>query len=139
MPALSFGTSVTAQSPPNQIGVFRTGQGATNPYPKIGPLVISEIMYHPTNVGLNDNIVEEFIELHNPTIAAVPLYDPAYPTNTWRLRGGADFNFPPGTSIAPGGYLIVVSFPPTNSPALTTFRNRYGTNSVLVGPYSGNL
>jgi len=101
--------------------------------------VISEIMYHPTNVGANPNLIEEFIELHNPTVAAVPLYDPAYPTNTWRLRGGADFDFPPGTTIGPGGYLIVVGFDPTNGPALTTFRNRYGTNSVLVGPYNGNL
>jgi hypothetical protein len=140
MPSLSLGTSVTAQSPTNQIDVFRTGAGAANPYPKVGPVVISEIMYHPTNVGLNDNLIEEFIELHNPTAAAVPLYDPPYPTNTWRLRGGADFNFPPGASIDPGGYLLVVSFDPTNNPsALTTFRNRYGTNSVLVGPYTGKL
>src|SRR5207249_788583 len=51
MSALSFGTAVTAQSPTNQITIFRTGQGATNPYPKVGPIVITEIMYHPPNLG----------------------------------------------------------------------------------------
>jgi hypothetical protein len=140
MSALSLGTSVTAQSPTNQITVFRTGQGATNPYPKIGPIVISEIMYHPPDIGTNDNLVEEFVELQNMSGSPAPLYDPAFPTNTWRLRGGVDFNFPPNRSIAPGGYLLVVSFDPsTNGASLSTFRARYGTNYVMVGPYSGKL
>lgn len=142
MRALSFGTSVTKDSPPSQITTFRTGQGATNPYPKVGPLVISEIMYHPPDISTNDNLVDEFVEIYNPTPATVPLYDPAAPTNRWRLRDGVDFNFPPGRSIPPGSYLLVVSFDPTNNPsALASFRARYpaSTNSALVGPYSGKL
>jgi len=140
MSALSLGTSVTRESPPNQITTFRTGQGAPNPYPLVGPLVISEIMYHPPAIDTNDNLVHEFVEIHNPTASTVPLYDPLAPTNSWRLRDGVDFDFPPAMSIAPGGYLLVVSFNPANNPsALATFRSRYGSNSVLVGPYNGKL
>jgi hypothetical protein len=50
MSALSFGTGITAGSPPAQITIFRTGTGAANPYPKVGPIIISEVMYHPRGV-----------------------------------------------------------------------------------------
>jgi hypothetical protein len=140
MSALSFGTSVTAQSPTNQITVFRTGQGATNPYPKVGPVVISEIMYHPPDIGTNDNVIEEFIELHNPGPGLVLLYDPAHPTNTWRLRDAVDFDFPQNTSIPAGGYVLVVSFDPYSNPSeLAQFQMKYGSNSTVLGPYSGKL
>ena len=120
---------------------FRAGMGASNAYPIVGPVLITEIMYHPPDLaGAQDNVGDEYVELHNPTANAVALYDPAYPTNTWRLRDAVDFDFPPNTVIAPGGYLIVVSFDPaTNAPALALFRSHYGANSVLAGPYSGKL
>lgn len=138
--ALSFGTTVTAQSPPDQITLFRTGAGAANPYPKVGPIVISEIMYHPPDIGTNDNVLEEFIELRNTGTEVVPLFDPAYPTNGWRLRDAVGFQFNSTHSIAPGGHLLVVSFDPVaDASARATFQAKYGTNSVLVGPYSGKL
>lgn len=145
MSALSFGTAVNAQSPTNQITVFRTGAGAANPYPKVGPVVISEIAYRPPpvvvpGVSTNDNVIDEFIELHNFSVTDVPLYDPGHPTNTWRLRDAVDFEFAPYTVLPAGGYLLVVSFDPINDLAgRTTFQARYGTNSVLVGPYRGKL
>jgi len=140
MGALSFGTAVTAQSPPAQIIVFRTGAGAPNPYPKVGPVVISEIMYHPPDIGTNDNAVEEFIELRNPGTEVVPLFDPAYPTNGWRLRDAVSFQFNSTHTIAPGGHLLVVGFDPvTDAASRAIFQARYGTNSVLVGPYGGKL
>src|SRR6185436_17461806 len=86
------------------------------------------------------NGVEEFIELYNSGTTLAPLYDPGAPTNTWRLRDAVDYNFPLNTSIAPGGYLLVVSFDPaTNLAAKAQFQARYGSNSVLYGPYSGKL
>jgi lamin tail-like protein/CotH protein len=119
---------------------FRLGTGAGNAYPIVGPIVITEIMYHPPDIGTQDNVGHEYIELYNVTSNSVALYDPASPTNTWRLRDAVDFNFPPNTTIAPGGYLIVVSFDPaTNAPALNSFRIQYGTNFTLTGPYSGKL
>lgn len=140
MSALTFGTSVTAQSPTNQLSVFRTGAGAVNASPKVGPVIISEIMYHPPDVGTNDNVIEEFIELRNTGASTVVLYDPVYPTNGWRLRDAVAFQFNSTHSLAAGGSMILVSFDPvTNLTALAQFRAKYGSNLFLVGPYSGKL
>ena len=120
---------------------FRNGTGASNAYPIVGPVVITEVMYHPPDIGgVQDNIGHEFIELYNLTAGPVALYDPAHPTNTWRLRDAVDFDFPQDTVIPPGGYVLVVSFDPaTNTAALNSFQAVYGTNSILYGPYSGKL
>ena len=121
---------------------FRTGTGLPNAYPAVGPVVISEIMYHPPDVGTNDNQRDEFIELHNITTAPVMLYDAAYPTNVWHLRNAVDFDFPLFTVLPAGGYLLVVSFDPVLDPvSLAAFRATYalGTNAVILGPYLGKL
>ncbi len=127
---------------PGSVEEFRLGTGATNAYPKVGPVVISEIMYHPPDLTTNDNTRDEFIELHNITTSPVQLFDPAHSTNAWHIRDAVDFNFPAGTSISAGGYLLVVSFDPVNNTAaLEAFRDAYhlSTNVPVVGPYSGKL
>jgi hypothetical protein len=88
---------------PASLAQFRTGAGAVNSYPFVGPVVISEIMYHPPNLGTNLPDAEEFIELQNISGATVALYDPAHATNSWRLAGGISFNFAPNQTIPPGG------------------------------------
>jgi hypothetical protein len=129
---------------------FRSGTGAQNAYPKMGPLVISEIMYHPPDVGTSnvDNSIDEYVEIFNLTTATVPLYDPVvYPfadgrTNTWRLRGVVDFNFPQNVTLAPGAYLLVVNFDPVTNPTqLAAFRSTYGVppTAAVFGPYEGKL
>ena len=138
--SLTLGTAVTAQSPTNKLGLFRTGAGAANAYPRVGPVVITEIMYRPPPIGTNDDTANEFIELHNISGAAVPLFDPAHPTNGWRLRDAVSFDFNANHTLSPGGFLLVVGFDPaTNSAALAVFRAKYGTNGVLLGPWSGKL
>lgn len=140
MQALSFGTDVTAMSPTNQIDLFRTGRGAPNAAPRVAPVVLSEIMYHPLVFGTNDSARDEFVELHNPGFSTVPLYDPYHPTNGWRLRGGVDFDFNTSHSLAPGEFLLLVSFDPaTDTAAVAAFRTAYGTNGTLVGPFRGRL
>jgi hypothetical protein len=137
MSARSFGVD-----DPGNLEEFRTGTGIGNPYPRIGPVVISEVMYHPPDLSTNDNTRDEFIELRNITTAPVPLYDPANPANTWRLRDAVNFDFPPGTVIEPGDSLVVVSFDPVNNPVvLAEFQARYNvaTGTAIVGPYSGKL
>lgn len=130
---------------PANVAQFRTGTGKTNAYPKVGSIIISEIMYHPPDiivpgVSTNDNAVEEFVELRNTSASTVALYDPAYPTNGWRLRDAVDFRFNSLHSIPAGGHVIVVGFDPqTNLTALAQFRARYGSNLFLVGPFSGKL
>ncbi|HMJ89161.1 MAG TPA: lamin tail domain-containing protein, partial [Candidatus Acidoferrum sp.] len=63
---------------PGSVAEFRLGTGKTNAYPRVGPIVISEVMYHPPEIGTNDNTRDEFVELRNITTAAVPLYDVSF-------------------------------------------------------------
>jgi hypothetical protein len=140
MSSLTLGTAVTAQSPPSQLSLFRTGTGAPNSYARVGPVVISEIMHYPPPIGTNDNLQDEFIELHNISGAAVPLFDTLHPTNGWRLRSAVDFDFNTTHTIPAGGYLLVVGFDPvTNATALAAFRTKYGATCAVVGPWSGKL
>ncbi|HWQ91130.1 MAG TPA: lamin tail domain-containing protein, partial [Clostridia bacterium] len=116
--------------------------GSANAGPKIGPVVINEIMYAPPPFGLNANHLGEFIELKNITAQPVPLFDPAHPTNTWRLGGGMEFTFPPGVVVEPGALLVVVGFDPVYDPAmLNWFRSYYqvASDASIYGPFEGNL
>ena len=118
---------------------------AANGSPRVGPLVITEVNYHPENPSaaalaidptLGDNDLE-FVEIYNPTATAVDLTD-------WRLRGEADFDFAPGASITAGAVLVVVPFDledSLNEAKRDAFRAHYGldADAPLVGGFSGNL
>ncbi|MBN1671665.1 MAG: lamin tail domain-containing protein [Kiritimatiellae bacterium] len=104
--------------------------GAANAPPRVGPVVINEIMYHPVDGAL------EFVELYNISDGAVDLYDPAWPTNGWRLSAAIDYTFPAGTSIGARDCVLVV---PTNE---TAFRAAYPgvpADVAVFGPYTGRL
>lgn len=138
----SVGVDFTAMSTrtfgvdnPATTNEFEVGRGKTNAYPKVGPVVINEIMYHP----LNTNDVLEYVELHNILATPVPLYDTSHPQNTWRVRQGIDFNFPTNIAIPGGGFLVLVNFSPDDLAARAEFEAVYGTGMTLVGPYSGSL
>lgn len=145
MTATSFGVD-----DPLTIPEFRTGTGLTNPFPRVGPIVINEIMFAPpTNTYLNtnglpitgQNPAEEYIELRNISPTNVLMFDPLFPTNRWRLQTAVSFVFPL-TNIAPNQFAIIVGFDPvTNITALTNFLARYniGTNAFLLGPWTGRL
>jgi hypothetical protein len=127
---------------PSTVTQFRTGTGAANAYPRVGPVVLNEVMFHPPDLGTNDNTVDEYVELHNLTTNTIALYDPAYPTNTWRLRGGIDFEFPGSVTLASRAFVLVVSFNPiTNAAALNAFRAAYSIPATIpiFGPYRGKL
>jgi hypothetical protein len=138
---VSFGRYTNSQT-----NVFFTLQsavtlGTNNAYPRVGPIVISEIMYHPPDTNGVDNDLDEFIEIQNITGTNIPLFDPGAVTNTWRLRNAVDFDFPTNQTLPAGERLLVVGFNPTNTAQLATFRSRYGiSNSVPVfGPWDGKL
>jgi len=103
--------------------------GLPNSAPKIGPVILSEIMYHPPANG------DEFIELKNTTADDVLLYDPLNPANGWQFTNGIEFAFSEGDVVPADGYALVVGGDPE------AFRAKYGIpDSVpIYGPYGGNL
>ncbi|MCH2129306.1 MAG: lamin tail domain-containing protein [Pirellulaceae bacterium] len=119
--------------------------GSINAMPRVGPVVISEVNYHPAAPSLaalafypsmTDNDLE-FVEVFNPMALPVDLSD-------WRIRGNNDFDFTGGTILPPGESLIVTSFDPdspTNTARRDAFRAHYGidTSVILVGGFSGQL
>jgi hypothetical protein len=113
-----------------------------NAGPLVGPLVISEIMFRPPElVNGSDNQDDEFIELRNISGTNVLLFDPSLPANTWRLRGGADFEFPSGRTLGASSNLLVVSFDTTNVVKLAALRAKYSiaASVQIFGPYRGKL
>ena len=95
-------------------------RNAANAPPLEAAIVVNEIMPDPASDHQNG----QFIELHNRGASAVAL-------EGWKLRGAAEFDFAPGTSIPGGGYLVVgrdVRFLQTIYPQAT-----------VVGPWSGGL
>ncbi|MFN0130342.1 MAG: lamin tail domain-containing protein [Verrucomicrobiales bacterium] len=95
---------------------------------RVGPVVVSEIMYNP---AVDPDAGLEFIEVHNAGSATVDLAH-------WRLRGEADYDFGAG-NLAPGSVLVLVGFDPsTDLAARDAFLAAYPTASapVLRGPWS---
>jgi hypothetical protein len=84
-----------------------------------GFVVINEIMYHSAVEGAG------FVEIHNihPTVT--------FDLSNWRLDG-ADFVFPEGSIILPGGFLIAAS-------DVNVFASTYGSAIPVAGQYFGNL
>lgn len=149
---VSLGRYVNSQGREEMVLQSAKTLGFQNAGPRIGPVVISKIMYHPPDLsGGVDNVVDEFIELRNITAANVPLwclyvneqgYGMAAATNTWRLEDAVNYSFPQNLSLAPNGRLMVVGFDPITNPAqLDAFRARYSLpNDIpILGPWQGKL
>src|SRR5690606_39228984 len=107
--ALSFGSGPNPQT----LEQFRSGTGAANSPPRVGPVVINEIMYNPGSApDGSDNTADEYIEIVNISNQPAPFYDPEHPENRWRFQGGLSFDFPAAVTLAPSEYALIVSFDP---------------------------
>jgi hypothetical protein len=111
---------------------------AANAYPKVGPVVFSEIMYHPDwpAGGSFANNEYEYLELYNPTASAVTLYDAAE-GEPWKFTAGIEYTFPglpDAVTIPPGGKILVVK-----NPAAFTWRYPGVSSTIIFGPYDGKL
>ncbi len=97
--------------------------GTNNSGMKPASVVINEIMYDPVSGDADD----EYVELHNRSTNTVSL-------TGWRLRDGVSYDFPDGTSMSPGSFLVVAR----NAARL---RTNYAQLNILncVGNYSGSL
>ncbi len=138
----SFGRHLTSTGEEQFVAQSSRTLGATNTGPRVGPIVINEIHYHPAEFADgSDNSDDEFIELLNISGASVALYDAISPANTWRLSGGVDFTFPMNVTLSSGEFALLVNFNPANAPQLAAFRARFGVAAgvQIFGPYSGQL
>jgi hypothetical protein len=138
---VSFGRHVDSLGREHFVAQAATSFGQPNTGPRIGPVIISEIMFQPPSHPLYNDTLHEFVELRNLSAETVPLYDPAHPANTWRLAG-VGFTFPMGVSLPPGGYLLAVNFDPVADPvSVQAFRSRYllSPSVPLYGPMPGRL
>lgn len=118
---VSFGRHQKSTQTFNFVAMSEQTPGRVNAYPKVGPVVISEIMYGPAG-----NADAEYVELLNITDADVTLYD--YTSGEpWIFEddGGFRFVFPATpVTLGPGRRLLLVkdlaAFSATFTPAAGT-------------------
>ena len=122
-----------------------TTLGSENSGARVGPVVISEVNYHPADPsaaalaidpGMDDDDLE-FIEIVNAGLVAENF------TN-WRIRGGADFDFASDLVLSAGTSILVIGFDPAlpaNAQKLAAFQAHYGIDDSvrIVGPFDGKL
>jgi hypothetical protein len=125
---VSFGRYVTSVGEELFPAQTTNTLGGPNAGPRVGPVVITEIHYHPGPTG------DAFIELQNITGQTVPLFDEAVPANTWRLAG-LGFDFPANASLAAGERCLVVGSDPA------VFRGKYDFpgDVQVFGPFVGTI
>ena len=100
------------------------GIGALLPTALLAQPLISEIMYHPP--GPVEDLAQEWLELHNPTPQDLDL-------SHYRFSQGITFTLPPGTRLAPNGYLVVAA-------QVDAFQKAHpGFGGPLVGGWTGHL
>ena len=123
---VSFGRYVTSTGDDKFPAMDHITPGLPNAYPRIGPVVITEMMYHPTDPCLSDPYGDdddfEYIELYNITSSPVSLHEWDNEKEIfvpWRIRG-VGFTFPPETTISAYSYLVVARY-------RVAFIHRYGT------------
>ena len=130
-PGLSYGRVETAAGP-DAAPLERPTLGAPNAPPRVGPIVIQEIMFAPPGP---DSAGFEYVELANLGKAPADL-------TGWRLAGGVEAELQ-GAVLPPDGLLLVVGFDPADAEAATAFLNRYGLPEgdavFLRGPWKGRL
>jgi len=103
---ISFGRHRKSTGDSDFVLMSESTPGSTNAYPRVGPVVINEIMYHPD--GSAD---AEYIELLNISEAPVTLYD-ANAAEPWRLMD-PNLWFPtdPPVTLQPRECLVLAKDP----------------------------
>ena len=106
---VSFGRYLMSTGAYNFVATSEITPGGANAYPKVGPVIINEIMYNPPFAG-----DAEYVELLNISDSQVVLYDPLI-QEPWRFTDdpdnpGIEFFFPTDlpVTLASGEYLLLV-------------------------------
>ena len=124
--ALSSGTNSLRVQGVNRVGQTLAGADTTKlvtfagaPEAPEGNLVINEIMFHPSVADAG------YIEIFNRAT------NTAFDVSGWQFHG-ADFTFPGGSVVRPGGFLVVVK-------NRAVFGQTYGWDIPVAGEYAGTL
>ncbi len=107
---------------PLDISYVRPGPELIGPSSRHGPVVISEIMYHPTNRPDGKDL--EYLELYNSN----PFFEDI---SGYQLAGLIHFTFPTNTVLGARAFLVVAAAP-------ADIRATYGVTNV-IGPYTNRL
>jgi hypothetical protein len=118
---VSIGRHVKSTGKQDFVAMAAPTPGAPNAAPKIGPVIITEVMYNP-GPGAT-----EYVEFRNTTDAPLDI-------SNWTLDG-VTYTFPTGTVIPARGYFLVVAIDPA------TFRSTYNVpaGTQVFGPFAGLL
>lgn len=95
--------------------------------PVVGPVVVSEINYHPPDLP-GDDAAWEFVEWLNTGGEPVDVGE-------WRLEGDAVFTVPAGTVLPAGGRLVIAAVTPEEHAA----RYDVPPGTPVFGPWTGGL
>lgn len=123
---ISDGLEVVSGADPNSASSQPTFAAAPETYPyepmslRDSVMVFNEVHYHPAG----DDSSLEFVEFYNQ-------FAPDVDISNWRLDGEVTFDFPEGTILPGGGYLVVAKDPAALASA-TGF-------SGALGPFDGTL
>ncbi len=125
--ALEQSTQIKARVVVNS-NPYSPWSGLAQPTFSVGPVAenlrISEIMYHPADLGRPDDPNTEYIELTNIGTETLNL-------NLVTFTNGVDFTFGP-VELAPGGYTLIVR-------NIAAFESKYGVGLPIAGQYAGSL
>ena len=117
----SFGRYLTSDGRVENVEQVSPTVGSENAGPRVGPIVINEVMYRPLDGA------DEYIELLNTSGGSIDLV-------TYALKGAVDLDLP-GISIAAGSYALIVGIDPA------TFRanNNVPDTIPIIGQFAGSL
>ncbi len=126
-----FGRYRTSRGTYDFVTMSEPTPGAANAYPRVGPVVIDEIMYHPA-----DDANAEYVELLNISGDAVTLFDPIA-LLPWRLTDdtGVSVRLPvdPPVTLQPGEPLLLIR----DAAAMSSYNVPAGVQTIPWG--SGRL
>jgi len=102
----SFGRYQTSIGVYSYVTMSELTPGLPNAYPRVGPVIVNEVMYHPAS-----DADAEYVELLNIDEGPVTLFDFVV-MEPWRFKdnSGIDFRFPVDVpvTLAKGEYLLLV-------------------------------
>jgi hypothetical protein len=118
--AVSFGRYITSIGTEEFVAQTATSLGAENKGPRVGPVVITEIMYNPADT------VSEFIEIKNISNSDVPLFDEMDTAYTWEIPS-VGFSFPANSSLKAGEVALIVP----DGVSLDSLKSRYSISDSV--------